>query len=102
MPLSPSDPAQLSLSDAAALIASRRLSPVELTDACIARVEAYDSRLSAFITTTFDTARAEAKAAAEEIGRGNYRGPLHGIPFALKDLFDTAGLRTTAASKLYE
>lgn len=94
--------ADLSLTDAADLVARRQVSPLELTEACIARAEALDGRLAAFITPTFETARAEAKTATEEIAAGRYRGPLHGIPFALKDLYETAGVRTTAAAKLRE
>ncbi len=94
------DPTQLTLSQAAALIRERQLSPVELTEACISRAEALDSRLHAFLTPTFDIARADARKAADEIAAGNYRGPLHGIPFGLKDLFETAGVRTTAGSPI--
>ena len=92
----------LSLGEAAALVAARKLSPLELTEACIARAEALDAKLNAYITRTFDTALAEAKVATAAIAAGRYQGPLHGIPFALKDLYETAGVRTTAASKLRE
>jgi aspartyl-tRNA(Asn)/glutamyl-tRNA(Gln) amidotransferase subunit A len=92
----------LSLAEAAALVAKREVSPVDLTEACIARAEALDSRLNAYLTKTFDTARIEAQAAADEIAAGKYRGPLHGIPFAIKDLYETAGVRTTAGSQLRE
>src|SRR3990172_686848 len=92
----------LSLSEAARLVAAREVSPVELTEACIARAEALDAKLRAYITPTFETALAEAKAATADIAAGKNRGPLHGIPFALKDLYETAGVRTTAASKLRE
>ena len=94
--------ANLSLSEAARLVAAREVSPVELTEACIARAEALDAKLRAYITPTFETALAEAKAATADIAAGKNRGPLHGIPFALKDLYETAGVRTTAASKLRE
>ena len=90
------------MTEAASLIAARKLSPLELTDACITRAERLDPKLNAFFTRTFDSARQEAKAATDEIARGAYRGPLHGIPFALKDLFETAGVRTTAGSPLRE
>ena len=92
------DPTQLSLTEASALISSGELSPLELTDACIARSEALDPTLQAYITPTFESARQEAKAATDEIGAGRRRGPLQGIPFGLKDLYETAGLLTTAAS----
>jgi len=92
----------LSLAEAAKLIEKREVSPVDLTDACIARAEALDATLHAYLTMTFETARQEAKAAADEIAAGNYRGPLHGIPFAIKDLYETAGVVSTAGSRLRE
>ncbi len=95
-----SDLTRLTISEAAPLVRERKLSPVELTDACLARVEAAEPTLNAFITVTADQARASAKTAAGEIARGEYRGPLHGIPVALKDLFATAGVRTTAGSTI--
>ena len=96
------DPTQLSLTEAAASIANRELSPQELTEACIARCEVLDPKLNAYITPTFESARQEAKAATDEIAAGRGRGPLHGIPFALKDLYETAGVLTTAGSRLRE
>ena len=92
----------LSLREAANLVAARQASPLELTDACIARAEALDDGLHAYLTPTFETAREEARAATEEIAAGRSLGPLHGIPFAIKDLYETAGVRTTAGSKLRE
>jgi aspartyl-tRNA(Asn)/glutamyl-tRNA(Gln) amidotransferase subunit A len=92
----------LTLAQASTLVEKRKLSPVELTDACIARAEALEPRLHAYITQTFDSAREEAKRAEAEIAAGKRRGPLHGVPFALKDLYETAGVRTTAGSKLRE
>jgi aspartyl-tRNA(Asn)/glutamyl-tRNA(Gln) amidotransferase subunit A len=91
----------LTLADAAAQIRTRRLSPVELTQECLGRIERLDPTLNAFITVTADLALEQARRAESEIGAGNYRGPLHGIPIALKDLLDTAGVRTTAASNQY-
>ncbi|HEY7268647.1 MAG TPA: amidase [Dehalococcoidia bacterium] len=96
------DLTSLSLSEASALVQRREVSPVDLTDAFIARSEALEPELHAYITTTFDAARAEARQAADELAHGHGRGPLHGIPFALKDLYETAGVRTTAGSKLRE
>ena len=90
----------LSLLEAADLVESRKVSPLELTDACIARAEAFDARLNAYLLPTFETAREEARRATEEIAAGKHRGPLHGIPFAIKDLYETAGVRTTAGSRL--
>ena len=95
-----SDLTRLTIADAAPLIRERKLSPVELTDACLARIEAVEPQINAFITVTADEARASARRAADEITRGEYLGPLHGIPVALKDLFATAGVRTTAGSKI--
>ena len=92
----------LTIADAARLIERRRLSPVELTDALIARVEALDPQLNAFLLPTPEKAREQAKAAEREIMAGTYRGPLHGIPFGLKDIYATAGIRTTSHSKICE
>jgi aspartyl-tRNA(Asn)/glutamyl-tRNA(Gln) amidotransferase subunit A len=78
------------------------VSPVELTRACLDRIEKLNPVLNAFITVTVKSALAEARAAEMEISRGQWRGPLHGIPVALKDLIDTAGTRTTAGSGLYQ
>ena len=75
---------------------------MELTEACIARAEALEPRLNAYITRTFDTARQEARAAEAEIAAGRRKGPLHGVPFAIKDLYETAGVVTTAGSALRE
>ena len=80
----------------------KEVSPVELTQACLDRIEKLNPALNAFITVTAESALAEARGAEAEIARGEWRGPLHGIPVALKDLIDTAGTRTTAASGLYE
>jgi aspartyl-tRNA(Asn)/glutamyl-tRNA(Gln) amidotransferase subunit A len=92
----------LSLNEASHLVRSRKVSPVELTQACLGRIEQFNPRLNAFITITGDSALAEARAAEAEIQKGKWRGPLHGIPIALKDLFDTAGVRTTAASGVFK
>jgi aspartyl-tRNA(Asn)/glutamyl-tRNA(Gln) amidotransferase subunit A len=88
------------IAEAARSIASRRLSPVELTRSCLARIEALDGRLNSFLLTRPEAALAEAATAEAEIIRGSYRGPLHGIPIAHKDIVETAGIRTTAHSKL--
>ena len=92
----------LPLTEAAALVADKSISPVELTRACLERIESLDPELHAFITVTRDTALEQARLAEREIAGGRYRGPLHGIPVALKDLIDTAGARTTAASALFQ
>ncbi|MBU6499520.1 MAG: amidase, partial [Rhodospirillales bacterium] len=80
--------------------AARKLSPVELTRACLARIEALDSRLHSFILLDAEGALAQARAAEARIMAGQARGPLDGIPIAHKDIYGTAGLRTTAHSKL--
>jgi aspartyl-tRNA(Asn)/glutamyl-tRNA(Gln) amidotransferase subunit A len=80
----------------------KEVSPLELTRACLGRIERLNPALNAFIAVTAESALAEARAAEVEISRGEWRGPLHGIPIALKDLIDTAGTRTTAASGLYQ
>lgn len=92
----------LTIHEAASLIARGELSPVELTQACITRIERLDPQLNAFITRTFEQALAQAHTAQAELRRGERRGPLHGIPLALKDLYETAAVRTTAGSKVYQ
>ena len=92
----------LTLHEAAILVRQRKVSPVQLTQACLARMEALNPSLNAFITVTAESALAQARQAEAEVQRGNWRGPLHGIPVALKDLIDTAGVRTTAGSALFK
>jgi len=81
-------------------IRRRALSPIELTRALLERIERIGPRLNAFITVTADLAMEQARRAEREIGRGVYRGALHGIPICLKDLFYTRGVRTTAGSRI--
>jgi len=83
-------------------IRDRAVSPVELTRDCLARIENVNPKLNSFITVLADSALDQARRAEQEILNGNYRGPLHGIPIGLKDIIDTAGVRTTAASALYK
>ena len=92
----------LTIHQAASLIKSRQLSPVELTQAFLDRIQAVDDQLKTYITLLPDSAMDAARQAESEIFAGNYRGPLHGIPIALKDLYDTAGVRTTGQSKVLE
>ncbi|MFF8775513.1 amidase [Kitasatospora sp. NPDC015120] len=92
-------PCDLTVADAAAAIAARRLSPVELTESVLERLEATEPRLNAYVTVTADTARTAAARAERELLAGHHRGPLHGIPYALKDNIDTAGIPTTASSR---
>ena len=80
----------------------REISAFEITRDCLARIERLNPALNAFITVTGDSALEDARRADAEIARGEWRGPLHGVPVALKDLIDTAGVRTTAASALYK
>src|SRR6185369_17803519 len=90
----------LTVAEAAALIAARQVSPVELVDSCLARIAALDGRLASFVTVTAERARRDARKAEAEIMASGPRGPLHGIPYGLKDIFDVAGVRTTAQSRL--
>jgi aspartyl-tRNA(Asn)/glutamyl-tRNA(Gln) amidotransferase subunit A len=84
------------------LLRKKQLSPLDLTKGCLARIERLNSSLNAFITLTADSALAAARAAESEIAEGKWRGPLHGIPLALKDLIDVAGIPTTAASAVFQ
>jgi len=83
------------------LIRTRKISPVELVRECLEKIDALNSELNAFITVTADLAREEAERSEREIQTGKWRGPLHGIPIGLKDLIDTEGVRTTAASRVF-
>jgi aspartyl-tRNA(Asn)/glutamyl-tRNA(Gln) amidotransferase subunit A len=89
-----------SLADVAVRLKRREVSPVEVTEAVLDRIETLDRHLNAFITVTSDAALRSARAAEKEITRGRYRGPLHGVPISLKDLFLTRGVRTTAGSTI--
>ncbi len=84
------------------LIRNGQVSPVDVVDACLARIAATEPTLNSFITLLPEPARAAARRAEDEISRGNYRGPLHGIPVGLKDLFNTAGVRTTSGTRIYD
>jgi len=81
-------------------IAAKEISPVDVTDAVLARIQRLNPHLNAYMTVTAEQARAAALAAEREIAGGAYRGALHGIPIGIKDLFDTKGIRTTAGSKI--
>ncbi len=97
----PTDVSGLSLAEVSELVRTQSVSPVELTRACLEEIEQRDSSLNAFITLTANSALEQARQAESDIRRSRWLGPLHGIPLALKDLIDTAGVRTTAASALY-
>lgn len=90
---------ELTVAGLAAHIRAREVAPSEVTEAYLARIERHNPKLNAYITVTAERAREDARRADDEIASGTYRGPLHGVPIALKDLFATAGIRTTAGSK---
>ena len=90
----------LTIAEAARLIERRQLSPIELTSALIRRTEALDPQLNAYLLVTADRAFDQARLAEQEIMAGRYRGPMHGIPFGLKDVYATAGIRTTGHSRI--
>lgn len=96
------DPSGLSLKKASDLLRSKAATPVDLANACLERIDRYNPSLNAFVTVTADQALATAREMEAEQRRGKWRGPLHGIPVALKDNIDTAGIRTTAASELFK
>src|SRR6201997_3969426 len=92
----------LTIAEAAKLIRQRELSPVELVESRLARIEKLDGKLHSFIRVLADSARAEARVAENEIAAGRYKGPLHGIPLGLKDIYETAGVPTTGHSKVMQ
>ena len=92
----------LTIAEAAKLIETKELSPVELVESRLARIERLDGKLHSFIRVLADSARAEARAAEAEIAAGKYKGPLHGIPLGLKDIYETAGVPTTGHSKVMQ
>lgn len=96
------DLASLTLAEASSRIRSRQVTPTQLVQACLERITIYNPKLNAFITVMREQALAAARALDEEQRAGKLRGPLHGIPIALKDNIDTAGVRTTAASAVFE
>ena len=98
--LSRSEPTFLSIEEAGGLLRKRKLSPVELVDAALARIVRENPGLNAFLTIVAEDARRRARLAERALRRGIARGPLHGIPISLKDNFWTRGIRTTAGSKI--
>ena len=92
----------LTIAEAAAGLRRKEFSPVELTEACLRRIHSLDDRLHSFITLSADLALQQAQRAEQELMSGNDRGPLHGIPIALKDLYATRGIRTTCHSAVLE
>ena len=97
----PADPTDLSIAASSRLIRSGDLSPSELVSAYFGRIRTLDSRVNAFVTLTEERAIARARELDQELANGEWRGPLHGIPIALKDNIDTAGVLTTAASAVF-
>jgi aspartyl-tRNA(Asn)/glutamyl-tRNA(Gln) amidotransferase subunit A len=98
--MAPEDILELNLTELSKLIAARALSSAEAVKAALTRVEQLEGKLNAFITVLRERAPAQAKQGDEEIARGNYRGPLHGVPVTIKDMFETAGVLTTGGSKI--
>jgi aspartyl-tRNA(Asn)/glutamyl-tRNA(Gln) amidotransferase subunit A len=94
------DLAYLTVAEGAALLRAKKLSPVEWTKALLERIAAVDSHYNAFLVVTGDKALAQAKAAETEIAKGQWRGPMHGVPYAAKDIFDVEGMATTCHSKI--
>src|SRR5258708_38230214 len=91
-----SDPAALTLAAASDRVRKKAISPVDLVKACLQRIEQLNPRLNAYITVTAEAALSKARELESEVKSGRWRGPLHGIPIALKDNIDTMGIRTTA------
>ena len=98
--MQPAEIPYLSAAELGGLIAAREVTPLEAVDAYLSRIEQVDSRLNAYITVCAEAARQEARQAGEEIARGQYRGPLHGVPVAVKDQIHTRGILTSDASKI--
>src|SRR6202790_3194597 len=96
------DLSRLTLAEASARIRARTVTPTQLTEACLARIQIYNPKLNAFITVLREQALAQAREMDAEQRSGRFRSPLHGIPIALKDNIDTAGIRTTAASAVFD
>ena len=94
------DPAFFTIAELNRLYDQRELSPVEVTQALLDRIAAHDGELHSFIRVTPEMALAEARTAEQELTAGRRRGPLHGIPYALKDIIETGGIPTTGHSKL--
>jgi aspartyl-tRNA(Asn)/glutamyl-tRNA(Gln) amidotransferase subunit A len=92
----------LSLAQLSQAYRDKSLSPVEVTKACLARIDSHNDKVNAFVTVCAESALAEAEAAEAEIAAGGWRGPLHGVPIGHKDLYQTAGIRSTSASRVLE
>lgn len=99
--ISETEISNLTIAELGKLIASRELSPVEVTEASLRRISCLNPIFNAFITVASERARAEAKAAEDDLSAGNYRGPLHGIPIGIKDIIDSKGVLTTHGSSFF-
>ena len=95
-------PCEMSIAEAAALLASRRLSPVELVESCLDRIDTCEADIQAWVLIDREGALARARYCSQELSRGETRGPLHGIPVGLKDIIFTAGMRTEAGSRTWK
>ena len=100
--MAPADITEMGLTDLAAHLAARELSSAEAVSSALERLDRLEGKLNAFITVFGEQARAEARKADDEIASGQYRGPLHGVPVTIKDMFETAGTRTTGGSKILQ
>jgi aspartyl-tRNA(Asn)/glutamyl-tRNA(Gln) amidotransferase subunit A len=98
----PQDPTAVSLRQASQMLRGKAVSPVELTNICLQRIDRFNPEVNAFITVTGESALTRAREMEAELRYGRWRGPLHGIPIALKDNIDTSGIRTTGASELFK
>ena len=98
----PTDYTFFSIAELSELIRHKKVSPVTITKACLKRIEQLNPKINAFITITAESALADATIAEKEIMDGKWRGPLHGIPISYKDNIDTAGIKTTAASAVFQ
>lgn len=92
----------MSAGDLSRLVSKKEVSPVEIVDAHLSRIQATEPVLNSFITLMAEEARGSARQAEREIQAGKYRGPLHGIPVGLKDLYNTRGVRTTSGSRIFD
>ncbi len=97
-----SDPQSWTIASLSKALRKKEISPVEVTKVCLDRIASYDAKINAFITVLPEKALKTARQMEKEILKGKYRGPLHGIPYAVKDLFFTKGIRTTCGSRILQ
>jgi aspartyl-tRNA(Asn)/glutamyl-tRNA(Gln) amidotransferase subunit A len=96
------EPHFMTIVEASAAIRAKKLSPVELTKSFLNRIKALDGQLDSYLMVLEETALSTAKQAEQDIAAGRWKGPLHGIPIGLKDIYNTAGVRTTGHSALFK